>query len=63
MLQSNWEEKQSWRTTVVIKKNNSLENAGWENIIMKPFSIQAETTSSADNIIYHLCSTSDIVTN
>lgn len=63
MLQSSWEEKQSWRSTVVIKKNNSLESAGWKNIIMKPFAIQAETTSSADNIVYHLYSTSDTVTN
>lgn len=30
---------------------------------MKPFAIQAETTSSADNIVYHLYSTSDTVAN
>ena len=63
MLQSSWEEKQSWRTTVVIKKNNSLESAGWKNVIMKPFAIQAESTFSADNIICHLYSTSDTVAN
>lgn len=63
MLRSCWKEKQSWRTTVVINWNNSLGSAGWKNVIMRPFAIQAETTSRVDSIIYHSLSTSDAVTN